>query len=159
MELIFLLSVILNVVLGFAFFFRSAINDTVRDWWTGRRSRQKEQEDRLHELRGHLLPYPTYHFVMMMRYFIAERVQDDAEVQEHLRAVQEAGNKMQQIVDFIGANELRFSQEIQQGIRRLREEINMGDVIADPRRIFERHRLVKAACDRLKEQIEHELRQ
>lgn len=105
-----------------------------------------------------MLCYPGYHFIAMTRYFIAERVQTDAEVQEHLRAMQELGEKMQPIQDFIGANELPFSQEIQQGIRRLRREINIGDVLADPRRISERQRLIVEPCDRLREQIEQELR-
>ena len=152
-------SLALNFVLGLALYFRTAINEVVRDWWTRRRSRRQEQEDRLHELHGYLLCYPNYHFIAMTRYFITQRVQTDAEVQEHLRAMQELGEKMHPIQDFVGANELRFSQEIQQGIRHLRQEINMGDVLADPRRIFERHRLVVGACDRLKEQIEQELRQ
>ena len=154
-NLLFSVSVALNVIL---LFFQKAINQIIGDWWKDRRQSRKEKEDRLHELHRHMSSYPSSHYTMMLRTLIAEKLQTDMEVQEHLAAVQQIGHRMQEIEDFIGANELRFSAEIQYGLKRFREQRNIADVMAVPQRITERHRLVAEVCDQLKEQLEQELR-
>ena len=56
MELILLIiSVAVNILLAFLVFFRSALNDIVKEWWLEKRKTRKESKDRLVALRSNLV--------------------------------------------------------------------------------------------------------
>jgi hypothetical protein len=56
MELILLIiSVAVNILLAFLVFFRSALNDIIKEWWLEKRKTRKESKDRLVALRSNLV--------------------------------------------------------------------------------------------------------
>jgi hypothetical protein len=55
-------SLCLNALSAILLFFRSAINEAIRDWLGRRVQRRREAEDRLHQLHGYLALYPNYLF-------------------------------------------------------------------------------------------------
>jgi len=155
----FYASVILNIALLVALFFRTALNDVVRDWWEERRRRHKEEADLLHKLHHHLSLYPTYHFSTMVSLFIMSTARTPEEVSRIKRGMEKTGNVLQQFIDFTSANELRFSEEIRAGLRKLREEASVMDVLEGQyARMYEISERVVEICVRLKGMIEQELK-
>jgi len=150
-------SIFLNIVFVLLVFFQTALNEIVRDLWRERRRRAEEEKDRLNELYRHLSSYPGYHFSLMMRLLIAERLQSDAELQEHLGAVRDIGDRIEQMQAFFAANELRFPDEIRHGLRDLRTASNAGGILTNPARIFDLHQQVVDVCNRLKRSVERAL--
>ena len=56
MELtVLIISVSVNIVFAMLLFFRSALNDIVKEWWLEKRKARKESKDRLVALRSNLL--------------------------------------------------------------------------------------------------------
>jgi len=56
MELIVLaISIAVNIILALLLFFRSALNDILKEWWLEKRKARKESRDRLVALRSNLL--------------------------------------------------------------------------------------------------------
>ena len=153
-ELIFWGSVVLNAVLAVLLFFKSAINEIVRDWWTGRRQHREQEQERLHELRRHLVIYPSYHFSLMIQMILSNKIQSDHELQQILRAVESVGRRLSEAGEFIATNEPRFPPEIQEGLRELKQVSLIHDVLADSSRIFSRHDRVVEVCGRLVAQID-----
>ena len=160
MDPIFLLSVILNVVLGFAFFFRSAINDVVRDWWKERRQKRKEEQSRLYELNQHLTTYPVQHLCLTLQIMLIKEAQTTTEVQMVQESVESGEASLKQVLDFITANEVRFSDDIRAGLKELREASDIGDVMLQGqyKHIPETNHRVTAVCDRLRRMVEEELK-
>ena len=159
MELIFVLSLILNVVLGFAFFFRSTINDVIRDWWRERRQRKEEQKVLLHELHYYVNVYPTSHFCLMTQLSMMNLARTPQEVRQIESSNEKVGKVMEQFVVFTNANELRFSEDIRADLRELRKAASVIDVLeGDYTRILDISQRVHDVSDRLKGLVEQELK-
>lgn len=54
-KILLVISIFLNLLLFIAVFFRSALNEILKDWWTERRQAKKEHKHQLFNLRSHLL--------------------------------------------------------------------------------------------------------
>jgi len=159
MELIFILSIILNLVLGFAFYFRSAINEIVRDWWKERGKRKKEKKSLLHELNNHLNLYPGSHFMIMTHLAMEIMAKTQEEVRQIKSSIEKTQKVLEQFVVFSNANELRFSADIRAGLRELREAASVMDVLeGDFTRILAISQRVHDISDRLKGLVEQELK-
>ena len=159
MELIFILSIILNLVLGFAFYFRSAINEIVRDWWKERGKRKKEKKSLLHELHYHLNLYPGCHFIVMTHLAMESMARTTEEVRQIKSSYEKTGKMMEKFVVFSNANELRFSDDIRAGLRELREAASVMDVLeGDYSRILDISQRVHEISDRLKGFVEQGLK-
>jgi len=71
-----LISIGLNVFLAVSLFFKSALNDIVKDWWAEKRKAKKEQHERLVELRSDLFKLKTDWPMMLFWAMMAIRHQD-----------------------------------------------------------------------------------
>jgi hypothetical protein len=94
----------------------------------------------------------------MLNGILANKLQNDAELDQLLEHVKEGGKVLGEINRFINTNMLRFGPEIQAGLRDLHDASNITDVLTDPRRLDDRLAKVAQAVERLKENIETELK-
>jgi len=157
-DLILYGSLILNFALAVALFFRTALNKVVQDWWTERRKRRTEEQNRLHQLHKHLESYSACHFSLMAQLILLQSARTSEEVQRMERKLEEVQEELKRINEFITSNELRFSSEIRSGIEQLRSVSGITEVVAGGyKRIPEIGKRVNEACDRLKEIIVREL--
>jgi hypothetical protein len=53
--ILLIISVAVNLILALSLFFRSALNDIVKEWWAEKRKARKESKERLVVLRSNLL--------------------------------------------------------------------------------------------------------
>ena len=158
-ELIFYGSLILNLVLLVALFFRTAINEVVRDWWRERRQRKEEEKSLLHELHYHLNLYPAIHFSIMTQLSMMSMVRTAEEVRQIKSTYEKTEKMMEKFVVFTNSNELRFSDDIRAGLRELREAASVMDVLeGDYTRINGISQRVHDVSDRLKGLVEQELK-
>ena len=153
-ELVFWGSLALNAVLFVFFFFKSAINEIAREWWIGRRQRKEEEQNRLYELRRHLVAYPSHHFSLMIQAVLSSRVQTDLELGQILKAVESAGRRLTEATEFTAANEPRFPPEIRDGLKKLKQVSLISDVLADHSRMLARHERVAGVCEQLVARID-----
>ncbi len=157
-ELIFYGSLLMNFVLVVALFFRTALNKVVRDWWTERRQRRTEEQDRLHQLHKHLGSYSACHFSLIAQLTLLQASRTTEEVRRWERKLEEVQEELKRINEFMTTNELRFSNEIRSGLGQLRSVSGITEVVAgDYTRIPEIGKRVNEACNRLKEIITGEL--
>ena len=157
-ELIFYGSLLMNFVLVVALFFRTALNKVVRDWWTERRQRRTEEQDRLHQLHKHLGSYSACHFSLIAQLIMLQASRTTEEVRRWERKLEEVQEELKRINEFMTTNELRFSNEIRSGLGQLRSVSGITEIVAgDYASIPEIGKRVNEACDRLKEIITREL--
>jgi len=161
MDVILILSIILNVVLGFAFYFRSTINDVVRDWWKKRLKHKEEEKSLLHELHYQLSLYPEWHSRLMMQvmFMSVAKTPEAVRTIESFYPLGEIKERIQKFVVFTNSNELRFSDDVRSGLRELREAANVIDVFqGDHSRMPDIDKRVHETSDRLRRLVEQELK-
>lgn len=93
-ELVLWVSLAVNAVLFFLLFFKSAINEIVREWWIRRHRREEENRRYLHELRRHLVAYPSHHFFLMIQAVLAGKARTDRELEKISKSMESGGHRL-----------------------------------------------------------------
>ena len=66
MKTFLIVSVILNIVLGIAMFFKSSLNEILTQWWIHKQEAKKERKKQLIEFRSKIMRLSTLSFIILM---------------------------------------------------------------------------------------------
>jgi hypothetical protein len=94
MELtVLIISVAVNIVLTLLLFFRSALNDIVKEWWSEKRKTRKESRDRLVALRSSLLKLSNTSSLLLIL-TATNQIETDATVKQQMKPHWDAAAKL-----------------------------------------------------------------
>jgi hypothetical protein len=85
MELILLIiSVAVNILFAFLLFFRSVLNDILKEWWLEKRKARKESKERLVTLRSNLLKLSNASSLLLIL-TATHQIKGDPEVKQQMK--------------------------------------------------------------------------
>jgi hypothetical protein len=159
MSPVLIVSLILNAGLLILLFFKSALNDILKELFHSWHQGRKHQKVLLRELHAKVEMLPNYYFMYLCGVVIGMRAATALEAEQGRAMAERNGADVGPILDFMRAHRLEFSEPIQVQIGHLLQAIQVGAAFSQPSTalINEKVEQVGLAVERLNEAIRSEL--
>jgi hypothetical protein len=129
MELPFFISLGLNILQAVLLFFKSTINEIVKEWWVHRLNAKREHHDRLIELRSDLYKLRKSWPLILTMLAIAKLHLGHPSHQTYITEATNIGKEIGPILQGIKKNEVHFSVDIRTSLSKLPDDF--GIIVTD----------------------------
>lgn len=106
-------SLILNVILFLLIFFRSTLNEIVKEWWVRQREKKERRRVLLKKLYSHLEVFPNYYFLWGTFAHVRIHARHPDEIAQARDFSEENSKRCGAILTFIRDNRFDFAARIQ----------------------------------------------
>ena len=142
-KILLTISIILNLILIVAVFFRTALNEIVKDWWIEKKQTKKEHKQRFLELRSNLLKLSRLSFTILIFRAMANSKEDKDVKAQMFNNSKPTLDQWRDINTDIEENDIHYPQDIRELYTKYRREMGKATEKVFLKSVYDQQSLIK----------------